>query len=68
MDENDSWIIVPMMLMGVVVVTMVGALLLEFLPKQWFFSPMVFGAGVVFAVSIVTAVIMAVAITQLGCC
>ena len=66
MNENNSWLIVPIMMMGVVVVSITAALLLEFLPRQT--MPIVFVAGAVLTTFAVTAVIMAIAITQLGCC
>ena len=71
MDEQDSWMIVPMLLGGMVVTTLVGGFLLEYLsPRRDSLAlagPMFVG-GTILAAAGCVAIIMTVAITKLGCC
>ena len=74
MNEENSWLVVPIMLGGMVVVGAVMALLMEYLPqeKDTQFTPvpsvLIFVGGTFLAVAGVTAVVMFIAITRLGCC
>jgi hypothetical protein len=72
-NNNDEygWLIVPMLMAAVVVVTMIGGLLLDRLPPDTVprsSGVVIFVGGTILATVLAVAIIMAVAITWLGCC
>lgn len=71
-NDEHGWLIVPMLCGAMVVVGGVMTLLLDHLTHDGQFvgvpSVVVFVGGTILATIVTVAIIMAVAITRLGCC